>query len=201
MKKKGQITLFLIVALLLLFLLLIALGLREKIEQPQPPVPVLTQVEDLGPVRQYIQLCLQSTAEDALLNLGEHGRIYPNLILTTEERSVNYFYYRGVNLFPPKRELENEVSDYIKEHFESDCIRNFESFPGMTIEKEGTLLVDTTFTDREVHIDLYYPITVRQGTARSMLDTFNEVLPVPISQYYTAVHELLIKKYQDKEWL
>ncbi len=84
MEKKGQITLFIIVAIILLFSAALVLFIRERITQV-PEATVGRMVEEVPaqfqPVQQYVVQCLDQVGRDAVRRVGAHG----GYIGTTED--------------------------------------------------------------------------------------------------------------------
>lgn len=76
MKKRGQITLFIIVAILLLFSAALILYVRERITEV-PKAQVGRMIEDVPsqfqPVQQYVIQCIDQVGRDALKRIGAHG--------------------------------------------------------------------------------------------------------------------------------
>ncbi|PIY60124.1 hypothetical protein COY95_03415, partial [Candidatus Woesearchaeota archaeon CG_4_10_14_0_8_um_filter_47_5] len=162
MEKRGQVTLFILIAILLLFVIGLYYGITQKKHQ-LPASPVLGETEAVEPVRQYLQLCLVSMIEDALTEIGAHGRITENKMIEFGDQRLNYFYYNTLNLLPPMNVLEDEVADYVKEHINADCLHDFREMKGVRVVPEGMVVTDAAFNYRTVHIDLYYPMTVYYG--------------------------------------
>jgi len=84
MNKRGQITLFIIIAIILLFSAALVLFIRERIAQvPQAQVGRMVEEVPLQfqPVQQYVVQCIDSVGFDAIRRVGAHG----GYIGTTED--------------------------------------------------------------------------------------------------------------------
>jgi len=73
--KKGQITVFIIIAILLLFSTALVLFIREKVSRTVPTEAELIEEvpEELMPVRNFVTSCLQKVSKEAFYKLGLHG--------------------------------------------------------------------------------------------------------------------------------
>ena len=67
MKKRGQVTLFVIIGLVILFSTLIILYIRSIDHNQTPPVVVKDNINN------FVEQCLFQITEDALIKLGQQG--------------------------------------------------------------------------------------------------------------------------------
>ena len=98
-KKRGQITIFIIVGIILL--IAIALGAYLLVRSAAPetgtgPANIANVPVELQPVSRFVTDCLKSTAEDAIRIVMEHGgyadfsKLHYNRFQPTEADSVEY---------------------------------------------------------------------------------------------------------------
>ena len=115
--KKGQITVFIAIGLIVA---LITGVLIFKVTQLNKEEMIEEHTGDstkLLPVKNYVETCMQQVGTDAVMLLGEQGRIYPKAFIQSPTSSVSYFYYKGNGFFPERVQfLEEDVSRYMKEH-------------------------------------------------------------------------------------
>ncbi|PIN74951.1 hypothetical protein COV18_05460 [Candidatus Woesearchaeota archaeon CG10_big_fil_rev_8_21_14_0_10_37_12] len=97
MKKKGQITVFIIIGIIILLLagITIYFTSREAEQELAPVAPRLTQIAQRGePLREIVHTCIQQLAEIAVHKIGETGgyirtnTFYVNPFSTTEGEAV-----------------------------------------------------------------------------------------------------------------
>jgi len=133
MKKRCQITLFIIIGIVILIIvgLLVYLttyitkkGIEKEITKSEN-IPLAVQ-----PIKTYIETCLDKTAKDALILLGKQGgRIYKTqggTLIDVKEIDVNSFFVNyndnivSYNIYPPRYKIGGSFSDpplYPKEMF------------------------------------------------------------------------------------
>lgn len=72
-KKRGQVTIFMIIGIILLFSTALIFYIRAKVTEAEI-APVIEPVpEDIQPIRSYVEDCIYSTAVKGLEILGEQG--------------------------------------------------------------------------------------------------------------------------------
>jgi hypothetical protein len=110
-EKRGQITIFVILAILIIAVVAGFFILRDKITFFQPAIP-----GELTPITNSIQECVQSTLEDGTKLAGLQGGyiIPPSNALETDFSYIAYGYYLGKNTLASKTQIENEIANYIE---------------------------------------------------------------------------------------
>ena len=121
MKKRGQITIFIIVGVVVIVSILTVVFLRSGINSQTP--------KNLGP-KQFIHGCVEDLVEGSLEKvLIGGGKISPELTLQYLDESYNYLCYQGdnhlgcYNLYPLlekliAEEIENDTKQQVGECFE-----------------------------------------------------------------------------------
>jgi len=100
MFKKGQVTVFIIVGVLIaaifLALFITKQDAAKKLQEKTSIGPILLSDDAL---QNYIQSCIEKTAQDALLFIGEHGGYYELPPLSNSTFQLPYFFYQNKNIF------------------------------------------------------------------------------------------------------
>ncbi len=133
MKKRGQITPFIIIGLIFLLLFLIILFTRSyRIEK----IGAVSSGE-LNPIKNYVDLCAKSSASDALYLLGVQGGYTapPKLYFQSAYAKIAYWYYEGEDTSPTIEEMEQELSSYVNRAL-PECVENLDAFRDMGFEFE-----------------------------------------------------------------
>ena len=77
MKKRGQITIFIIIGILLLFATALTVYIRNQIRENNIEIvrePILEEIpKEAEPIREFVTSCITQTATNALLLMGEQG--------------------------------------------------------------------------------------------------------------------------------
>lgn len=99
--KRGQVTIFIIVGLIILISSLVVININSKSKQLDVDMEfkesITSRPNFAKPVANYIEVCMQSTAKEAFILLGERGGyIYNNIALPIKGDFVNS---QGVEFF------------------------------------------------------------------------------------------------------
>jgi hypothetical protein len=111
MKKRGQVTIFVIIAIMIVAGILGTYLLRDKITNALSNVPL-----ELQPVTNEIQNCVENTLQDGTKFVGLQGGyiIPPENALETNFSYIAYGYYLGNNTLASKTTIESEIAKYIE---------------------------------------------------------------------------------------
>src|SRR3989344_1905776 len=96
MSKRGQITIFIIIGIIFLVFILLFSWLRfSTLKETFTAQKV--EVSFSAPVLNYIQSCLDKTAEEAVFFIAEHGGYYELPDLADLKFNLPYYLYEGRN--------------------------------------------------------------------------------------------------------
>jgi len=102
--KRGQITVFIIIAIVLLFSAALIFYIRGKVAEYRPPVETVEQVPlELHPVKSYVEACLYKVSVEGITLMGMQsgwvsttdsslsGQSFSNFIDPTESETLTFF--------------------------------------------------------------------------------------------------------------
>ena len=116
MNKKGQLTIFIIVAIFLIGSVLIYFAFQQGlIQKPLNPNAEI--------VYNFVQTCIEGESIETIYQIGENGGYFfpPNLSL---DSGVPIYYENGQNLMPSKEQVEDEISFFMNEKIFL-CVNDF----------------------------------------------------------------------------
>ncbi len=177
--RRGQLTIFLIVAIVVIAVSVLAFFMRGNFGILNPEAQT---------VQSFAQNCFQD-ASDKIVYAVAYGGGYimpPNL---SDELGFPHYYYDGENHMPSKEKIESEMSRYFPQAA-SLCIKNFQDFKEMEITA-GEISATSTIMSEKVVFDINYPITIIQGQSSSLLDDFKTETPVRLGVVYNAIQEFM----------
>lgn len=182
--KRGQVTIFIIVAVLIVVAVSLYFVFREKID--------LNGVDsEIEPVHDFVIDCVEETGENALRKIGEQGGHF--FIFdepTLANLKVPYYIYNGENYVPSMDEIERELSFFINEEM-SFCILNFKDFRdefNISHELNG-VVVDVL--NEAVIFRLDYPIYLIKEDEGFEFNEFEVSVPVRLGVIYDVVLEIV----------
>ena len=118
-KKKGQLTIFIILAIFIVGSAILFYSFRSGI---------LTNIfsPDVGRVNSFVQDCIEEEASEILPRIGTGGGYFlpPNLSL---DSGVPIYYFDEENHMPTKNEVEEEISFFMNDKLFL-CRKNFRNF-------------------------------------------------------------------------
>ena len=199
MKKRGQITAFIVIGLIfLLFFLIILFTKSYRIEK----IGAVSS-DELNPIRNYVDLCAKSSASDALYLLGVQGGYTapPKLYFQSAYAKIAYWYYKGEDVSPTIKEMEQELSSYVDKAL-PECIENLNAFRDMGFEFEfGEINTETKINENNVEFKINYPITIIKGESKAEISEFYKMIPARLGYTYNIIKTIVGKEVEDPEWI
>lgn len=201
-KKRGQITLFIIVGILIMALAGVFIYLRSSkitIEEPE----VLPA--EIVPVKEYIDECAKITLTKGVLLMGQQsGYLYfpdsikndPSSFLAPMPRSqliVPYWYNNGKSQVPTIKQMEEQLSRYMDENLK-DCLRNFTPLrQQFDITEAGNITSKTIIGVNDIITTAKYPLNVGvKGTKETTrISTFSGSVSVNLRRMYDLAVDVM----------
>lgn len=181
--KKGQVTIFIIVSIIVVGIILLFLFLFNNKKNFEEPVDI-----EVGLVKDFVQDCFEKTSKQALYFIGLYGGYYIPPEQSTEF-GVPYYVYNSQSRIPSKDKIESEISRFVEESLPL-CLGEFESFSEFKIEKGNPKVITEIWQD-SVFIELDYPIRISQGKTVSLLEEFENKIPIRLDTIYEACEFIL----------
>ena len=156
MKKRGQVTLFIIIGIIFLLVIGVVVYYKDSISEIAGLTGSLSYPSEMSEIVEHVQDCVDDSADEAVSNIGLSGGYY-----TLPDESVDgipYYYYEGESLMISLEEMESELDDYIG-FLLSSCI-DLEVFTGFDELNGGELAVASTVNENSVDVVVEYPIDV-----------------------------------------
>ncbi len=188
MKKKGQVTIFIIIAIIIIAGVILFFSFKDKLGIFSPKS---------DPVYLYVENCIKETGEDAILFvISNGGYLFPPTLSTSG--GIPYYYKDGKDYTPPKERVEEEISDYIKNTL-SYCTGEFSSFPDLNII-EGEIEASTIISEKEVVLNVKYPIAINKGGSVSELENFNDIkINSRIGVMHNSIKDIIKQQVGEEE--
>lgn len=163
-RKKGQITLFIIVGVIILLVVSISLMMRASVTKRDLSAEIERDVlpNDVVPIRNYMEFCLEKLLTPSIFLLGIQGGYLnpPDDALLTRSAVVAYGAIDGENMLPTHEQIQLELETYLEESIEvcSASLIVFEN-QGLKIER-GDADATVSVTGDSVLALIEYPVTV-----------------------------------------
>lgn len=188
MKKKGQVTIFIIIAIILIAAVSLYFIFRDTFSS-EGELP-----SDIENVYLFVEECIENTAEDVIYTIGQGGGYYFPPPFSTDS-GIAYYYSNGENYMPSKKQIEDEISYFISSKL-FFCVRNFVDFSEFEITQRE-IETKTEIKDEEVILDVRYPISITKGKSTTIIEDFEVEIPVRLGVVYDSVSGFLAEDVED----
>ena len=179
--QRGQLTIFIILAIVIVGVVLVFFAIRGGIFQQ-----ILTP--NTEKVQNFVQNCIDETGTDIIYQIGQNGGYYFPSNLSTSS-GVSIYYENGKNYLPSKKQIEEEISSFFDYEL-FFCTRNFVDFPDMNI-LQGEIKTETKIENERVVLNVNYPITITKDNSGSRIENFKAEIPTRMGIVYDSVSEFL----------
>jgi len=201
MRKKAQVTVFIILGVILLLIAGLVLYLTtQKIIKPIEEQIIIP--EGTEPVYDHIAECVYETAKNGIIQMGMQGG-YLNLpaeIAKTPASHISldpygtfkipYWYYNKKDMTPTKEFLEMEINSHLRQELEN-CI-DFESLkPQYNVIPRGEFSPKTTLTEDSVIIELTWPIEIKKSQKTIKINKIAQEIDVKLKQIHDIAKETM----------
>jgi len=189
MNKRGQVTLFVVMAIILVggafAIIYTQTDLFKKTETMNP---------EIAPIKTFIDNCLKSTAEDALIYIGHQGGYYdlPKLSIDT----YSYYFYNNKSMVPSVQKIESELSRYMADMLPF-CTQNFTNFTGFDINSNSKIVSKSIILSEKVRFDVDYPILIKKGASAYRLSSFSAEIPSRLFTIYRVAQNFTSVQLED----
>ena len=170
MGRRGQVTLFVIIAIIIVVAIALIAFLPSLGEKPA------TSPETMTSINSYVQECVESTAGDGIYLLGMQGgyTILPEKYFKTNF-SIAYGYYEGSEWFPTLSKMTDQLDIYI-ELMLPKC-PDWGKWPDWTISPADVKATSAAGAE-SVQVKVSWPITLKKGATTLKLEEFSAEIPV-----------------------
>ena len=193
-KKRGQATLFIIIAMVIVIILSVTIYVVTRTSTSLGSLEKDRSFVEgqIGAVQAHISRCIESeteTAVSALLKNGGKTQIEPHA-LSYFGTPVNYLLYSGANTMNLRVEIERSLSQKILSRLDKEC--SLDAFKDMNPRPEKRkITVQTTLLDTAVKVDVTYPITFRKGKYQTTLTEFKTFVGSDFGRLYRTADTIV----------
>jgi hypothetical protein len=169
LKKKGQITIFIILGIVII----VTVSLVFFLNQPKLEEDIIID-QNIVPIKSFVESCIDQIGQNALYFTALQGGYYKTKSPKEAYSFIEIPVYWDINKasVPSIETIETEILDYIKNNLQ-DCLNNFSVFKeqGFDISK-GKISGDAMIAQRDVTFNIEYPITVTKADSTTQLTQF-----------------------------
>jgi len=184
MNKKGQVTIFIIIAILVIGAVALFFTLRGSLQTGDVVNP------EVVPIQNFVEGCLEDSLADVVYSVGEGGGYYiPSTVSSVSGLEVPYYIKNNQNLMPTKEQIEEDISKYVSRDLVL-CLGGFTLFPEYEITK-GKMKTKAMINPETVSVEVSYPLYVKKGDFSSKIEDFSADVPVRLGIIYDSISEFI----------
>ncbi|NOZ81366.1 MAG: hypothetical protein GXP63_06875, partial [DPANN group archaeon] len=209
MKKRGQITTFIIVAIVLVVAVLLFVFVNRLVSQPsgEPGIPDSTSVKRLT------ETCMKDIIRDGAQQLMVGGgyidaeKFFPDLLIRQDSylkmpMKLPYWFYRGQDRMPTKRDMEAQLEQYLNKNLPG-CLAGFSAFDAFLDVKQHGPLQSQVIINREdisTTLDLTLDVHDKLKSKDEVVSGFVTTTPTMLGKLY-ALASILMKTENKQAYL
>jgi hypothetical protein len=188
MKKRGQITIFIVLGIIVIISTILLLIFSSNKSVPG----VETSPLKTESVKLFVDSCLKKTVQAGVIKIGENGGYYHFNENISNFHLKPYYFYENQTIVPPLELIENELESYVKNRLPY-CTNWFKSFPQFDV-KINPINVKAEILPTQIIVNLNYPLEISQNDKISMISEFEYKLDCRLG----TTHQFLIDYFN--EW-
>ena len=200
MKKRAQVTIYIILGLVLLAVLGASIFILTRIAETRQEAELreVITASDKEAINNYVQNCYINITSKAIEKIYlQGGYISPDQSYITSFHSLNLtclYCSDKKNRLLTIPLIEQQINNFIKDNGDFiTCLDNFNAFRetknwNITVEPMN---VDTKITAKNILIVLNYPITLQIGDNKDSITEFKTVFPYRLGEIIDAAREQL----------
>ena len=193
MTKKGQITIFIILAIVILISGSLFFYFRSGSTNKEVQIEKLIKnsVNSL-PIKIFTESCLKEILDNGINLVSKQGGYYNTPPLSTNylENRVAYFYYLEQNFVPPIDKIGAEISKYVTDNL-NHCLNDFNTFKEQGIKVEWKIKnISVKITDENVILSADLPIKIVDNGAENTISDFLVTINKKLKVFYDVSNEL-----------
>jgi len=209
-KKRGQITIFIILGILILLIIFLFIYFRQAttVFKPERVVP-----PELKPFDEFVGSCIDRVARNGINILGANGgfiRFPPEIDFDYQSTlktnplfpsiKTPLWHYKGQTRIPSEEYMKEDLAYYINQNLD-ECLGNLEAFKQQfeIIELEPRkVLVD--LTDNSVDVTLDYRLEIRSlvENQTTRITEFKTSVPIRLKTVYELARNVMEEELKDK---
>lgn len=188
--KRGQISVFILSGIIILLVIVLSsVYFKNKIS-------IESEIDEdiyvkARPVKEFVNDCVKEVTLPSIYILADRGGvIYADKdMLRLENKSIAYHLDVNKDISPTKKEMEEELSELVKNTV-IDCVDELEKFEEYDFER-GKIDVRSTINEKNVVIDVNYPIVLKQNNTFFTISDFSIFYPIRLGHVLDIKDEIL----------
>ncbi len=193
MNKRGQVTLFIIIAIVIIAAIAFIIFLQKNIIGRGIPS------SDVAEIKQYFSDCFETKTKEGIIFLGKQGGYYSldgiESINFLDEETV-YYWKADQNLVPSYETTQNELNNYLNNNV-IDCFSST-SFSEYEIIREECAI--DSIVSEMVSVEFNCPITIKKDESSSTIESFSINFEAPVKKLLDVSNQIIDEYREESEY-
>jgi len=197
--KRGQVTIFIIVAILVVAGFATFFILNSGKENSQ------TSSFDVKPIKGYIDQCIKDSADESVYFIALQGGYYDKPVLSKYYLYNNIPYYwiskDKTSNVPDLTIVQEELSKYINDNVVY-CLNNFDIFKESGYEfNSGEIKSTAKLSDTNLQVNINYPLTITKDGKIVSYDKFDYSVNTNFKSAYDSAKSIIEEQKKNPEYV
>ncbi len=204
MEKKGQVTIFIIIAILIISAILLLFflegdALKSYFGGKSSEISALSREANI--VKTHVDNCLEISLEETIFINSLQGGYYrvPKDLKVFFQNSnlfwdIPYYWIDEETLILSQSTLENQISLGVINEMKG-CL-NFSRFSFDTRYSLERMEVETLIKEEEIYLNVFFPVSVKVGDSVSLLEEFEIRVDSNYLSFYNLAVDLISEQKQ-----
>ncbi len=187
MRKRGQITIYIIIGLVLLIAIILLFYIRSSItgvEQELKISEVSSVPEQLESVKEDIKLCVYDFVEDSIYYMSYQGGVLDEEGVSFAGRNIPYLIKNKENLLPEIPKMNDEFSKYINENLPLAC-------SGYENTEFSDVFSRVDIKEDNVIVTVDWSIRLEKGDISGTIEQFNLEYNIRLGEIRGVVNKII----------
>ena len=182
MKKRGQLTIFIILGIVFLAIITLFFIFNKNFILP-------TNDADINNVFLFQENCMNQIDVQTIFKISMQGGYY-DIPKQSILYGIPYYAINGKNIMPTKEKIEEEISKAVNNQLVS-CTNNFTQFNNLKIISQE-IITKTEINDEEILLEITYPISITKEESTTVLSKPKKVeVPVRFGILYDTATDIV----------
>ena len=196
MNKRGQVTIFIILAIIILAGIIAFFILRNNSNETD----IFSSSGQTSSINKFIESCFEEIISEAFLLISFQGGYYnvPEPKKQLGPLLIPYYLYEGKFNVPQIEEIEGQISSYIEENSER-CLNNISG--NYELKNKGEPNTNSKFEENELKVKVNFPLIFTKENEGIKIDEFKIEKQTKFLEHYNNMLEFLEEQQQNKNEL
>jgi hypothetical protein len=183
MNKRGQLTIFIILAILIVAGVALFFVFRDDLGNKS------SGEVNSDPLQIYVQECIDDLIITGIQLIGIQGGYYymPEEFLLTEYADIAYG-YNNRKVLISKSELEKQINYYIEDVVYT-CVNNEVILSSLV--DVGQPKATTSLQGEKILVKLNFPITLEKGDSKSVIRNFKSEININLEDFLSVSNDII----------